>query len=312
MYREYDCYDPLARAPTPLPPMVLEQDEDEVGIQDATEESVQTLEASNNAIPWKPEVSKMDTPLSNLDCEALSVFEARTPEDTHHLLPPSVADSKRAAMNQADELPGISQDVLFPELPDIGVLATSIASVSKQVGAEITVKEDQKLYEASSPMKEGTNNVMMPDTPPDSPTKTALDLQTTSPTSTISTLSTLSPVPSNLSDQDETVSTEVRTLESLRVRTTNFSQIKGASTTLQKFPNQPSTPSKSPQTTTKTKTTRGVAQKVKRFDRVSKSSPAKRKVDSVEDLTLRELHAGAFVRTGGRRRSVRQAQSQDA
>lgn len=78
MYREYDCLDPLARAPTPLPPMFLD-DEDEVQIDVATTEPAQPLDSGSTITPTESAVVQPDTPCPRSDHIVTAAEVPRTP-----------------------------------------------------------------------------------------------------------------------------------------------------------------------------------------------------------------------------------------
>ncbi|KAI4668570.1 uncharacterized protein J4E78_002397 [Alternaria triticimaculans] len=53
VYREFDCYDPDARAPTPLPPLCLSDDDEEAG---AVEENIHDGEYETERVEEDPEI----------------------------------------------------------------------------------------------------------------------------------------------------------------------------------------------------------------------------------------------------------------
>ncbi|KAL1595637.1 hypothetical protein SLS59_008275 [Nothophoma quercina] len=287
VHRVYDCYDPEARAPTPLPPMVLEDEEElendrqhiDTSIETKNVDSVSTAKGAANVEATSPYPKSSDV--------AASAPIPRTPQEFRRLalaftanLQPSRAVRQNTPPIELEDKEGDTNASKFE----------NAVAVSEQAVTESTPSKNHEQTQVPSPAKAELSTVKMPDTPPDSPMKARFDVQITSPSSTVSTLS---PVPSNLSDHDIGL------------------KIKGTSTTAPSTPSLPKTPSKiSSRTRGKPTTTRGVARKVTKGSKKtpgSKSSPPKRKENSVEDFTLQELHPEAFMRKGGLKRSVRQA-----
>ncbi|KAF3047599.1 hypothetical protein E8E12_010724 [Didymella heteroderae] len=279
VYREYDCMDPLARAPTPLPPMFLyneeeeEEEEEDNGLLNPSNAETTRLQDSCSTMPsTESAAAGLDTPFPKPDSTVLTTDTPRTP-----------GSIRRFAINllkKHDPRQAAPQDHF--DVPSWTIEDTTDVPEGTEPGSE----PGEIVERQSSSMK-------MPDTPPASPTKMLSMIQNTSPASTISTSS---PVPSNLSEQDKNEGIEM----------------KGASIA-HDAPSLPATPSRASPPKRKGTATRGVAQRVTKASKrasINKSSPPKRKENSVEKFTLLELHSGAFLRKGGLRKSARQAKAE--
>ncbi|KAF3035067.1 hypothetical protein E8E11_001875 [Didymella keratinophila] len=284
LYCEYDCMDPLARAPTPLPPMFLFDDEnDDSRLSVSSIKTTTPQDGGSTNRLTEGTVPESDTPFPKFD----SVHS--TPLTTD--VPRTPGSIRRFAINLLSmpkhnkAVPPGERDMKLPlpenmmDLPE----GTEPGSEPGEIVEVLHRSYDQ--CEGPKTADQGSNSVKMPDTPPASPAKMLSVIQDTSPASTTSTLS---PVPSTLSDHG------------------NDEGIRGAAAA-QSTPSLPATPTEKNGTTT-----RGIAQKVTKASKrasANKFSPPKQKEKSVEEFTLLELHSGAFLRQGGLRKSARQAKS---
>ncbi|KAF1365148.1 hypothetical protein EJ07DRAFT_171054 [Lizonia empirigonia] len=290
VYREYDCYDPFARAPTPLPPMFPDDDEDHGPEEGITKNSAQALKFDSPVRPTEIAAPEPGTPCPELESDAADALSTQIPKENSHVTMKPITGLRQCTSVRGEEKFTELQSEVFAGHQYEGNL-DSKAGVSDAMSKQEDIGASNDEGHSSGGVIGSKKEVKMPVTPPDSPAKTAIKVHTTSPASTTSTLS---PVPSNLSDQDKDMGIK----------------IKGASTTPRSTPSLPDTPSKSsPRIMTKSTVTRGVAQKVRKGRKSSKFGQPERKNDSVADFTLLELHSGSFMRRGGRRTSVRQTKS---
>ncbi|KAF1923580.1 uncharacterized protein M421DRAFT_9531 [Didymella exigua CBS 183.55] len=283
VYREYDCLDPLAHAPTPRPPMFLD-DEDDVQIELATTGPAQPLSSSSTVTLTKRLTVEPDTPCPAPENTMVTDEARRSPGSIHRFAVDLLSTPKQSKMAYQGKFDAESQTT--KDAVD-GLRDFEPGSEPGEI-VEI-LHRSHDICEESSPAKRESNSVKMPEMPPASPVKTVSILQNVGPASTISTLSSAS---SKLSDgeKDEDI------------------KIKGAFTA-QNSPSLPSTLSKTSPPKKQGATTRGVAQKATKSSKrasVSKSIPPNRKENSVEEFTLLELHSGSFLREGSLRKSARQ------
>lgn len=187
VYREYDCLDPLARAPTPLPPMLLD-DEDDMQID------VATIEPAQSHTPTECVVVETDTPCTKPDNAAVTDEAPRTPGSIRRFainLLSKPRQAKPAIQSEAAVDSQIVEDAIDrPEEFEPGSEPGEIVEV---------LHRSYEVCGDPNSTKRERGSMKMPETPPTSPPKTTSVPQTISPTSTISTLS---PVPSTLSEQD--------------------------------------------------------------------------------------------------------------
>ncbi|KAF2623396.1 hypothetical protein BU25DRAFT_178567 [Macroventuria anomochaeta] len=216
VYREFDCCDPLARAPTPLPPMFSDDKDDDGQIDIMINKPAQPLEGESVTTSIKTAALEPDTPCPRPNGTAASTFNPRTPEDIRCFAIEFLANSKQSKTVRQDELNIASQgkDNIVSKLEDI-------VATSEQADTTASLNPGHKLCGASRSADEDVNKVKMLDTPPESPVKVAFGVQTTSPASTISTLS---PVPSNLSDQDKDLGIKVSISSCFEATMANWSR----------------------------------------------------------------------------------------
>lgn len=202
VYRKFDWLDPLARAPTPLPP-ISSDDEDGRQADIATVEPMQPFESGSTVMSADRMALEPASLCPRPNGTAATTPDPRTPEDTRRFAIDFLLNSKQSKKASQDQL-----DISSPGNNTIYSKLEGSVNASERVDTEADLHTGYELREATSAAKEKSGNVRMPDTPPESPAKTASGVQTTSPTSTVSTLS---PVPSNLSDQDKDVGIKVDT-----------------------------------------------------------------------------------------------------
>lgn len=201
VYREYDCLDALARAPTPLPPMCLDNEETDSELDPADTEAVQSQGSSNTITPTYSAPVGRTAPYQRPGTTSTGAPVPQTPKSIHRFTidllnrPPQ---SKATARSEANE----------SSSHDINAVSRFEATVggSEQANAVEMLHRSYELCDGPAPAKRKSSSVQMPDTPPDNPVKGASGIKNTSPASTISTLS---PVPFNLSAQDEDRDTTV-------------------------------------------------------------------------------------------------------
>ncbi|KAJ4342325.1 hypothetical protein N0V95_006975 [Ascochyta clinopodiicola] len=298
VYREFDCYVPEARAPTPLPPTFSDDYHDNTQEEDVVEIQAQTLNIGGALTSMDGDVLEPDTPYPRPDSITAGAPDNRTTEGTKLYTAPTINSRERNIKVPQDRLSAISPSEFVASYQDESTIVGKLESIVNHAETEPSLNELHKLPTQPFSEKEEVGDVKMPDTPPESPTKPTDEAQAASP---VSTTSTLSSAPSNLTDQDHDMGVE----------------IEGASMHPQSDANMSDTPLKSsplPKAKAKPRaTTRGVARKVTKGGKKtggSKSSPLKRKDESVEDFTLLQLHSGEFLRKSGRRKSARLTQSE--
>ncbi|KAJ4384719.1 hypothetical protein N0V86_000321 [Didymella sp. IMI 355093] len=197
VYREYDCMDPLARAPTPLPPIFLKDDDNEVDgsqVNAASTETTQYQDSMPNAIPTGRAPVEPDTPCPKADSTTITTDVPRTPGSIRRFainLLSNPRQGKIASQGKAEVGPQI--------LPDATEAPEGTETRREQNEIIEVLHRSYDLCEGPKSAQRRSSSIQMPDTPPDSPAKALSVIQTTSPAVTVSTLS---PVPSNLSDQD--------------------------------------------------------------------------------------------------------------
>ncbi|KAF3005091.1 hypothetical protein E8E13_009865 [Curvularia kusanoi] len=270
VYREFDFHDPLAAPPTPMPPIFLYDDDDDVShIQTLTDELAQpdnhhTAVASDGAIT-EPEAPCSEP--SHVVNSADMQDRPKTPRTIRRLAIEILSKPKKIKTAPQEQPNKDSKD-------------------DSSVVGELADAAPAELSEAPAP--EQASKINMPDTPPRSPPEPGSDTLDISPASATSTLSS---VPSNLSARSGDVGMK----------------IKGTAAMHQSSLSLPDTPTKaSPQSKTNV-ATRGVAQKINKGTKgtkravASRLSQSKRTENSVEDFTLKDLHSGAYMRSGPRR-----------
>lgn len=205
VYREYDCYDPLARAPTPLPPMFPDDDEDHGLEEGTTKNSAQALKFDSLVRPTEIVAPEPGTPCPELESDAADALSTGIPLENSHVTIKSIVGLRQCASVRGEENFTELQSEVFAGHQYEGIL-DSKAGVSDATSKQ----EDIGAINDESHSPGGvTAEVKMPVTPPDSPAKTAKKVHTTSPASTTSTLS---PVPSDLSDQDKDMGIKVNNI----------------------------------------------------------------------------------------------------
>lgn len=206
MYREYDCKDPLARAPTPLPPVFLYDDEDEDNSTNPpSTETTQFQDGRNIPTLTESEATEPDISLPELDSgssTALTSEAPRTPESIRRFainLLNRPRQKKAAPQDERDvKLQVVENTMDLPEGTEPGSEPGEIVEI---------LHRSYEHCEGPKPAKRGSSSMQMPDTPPASPLKTLSVIQDASPASTTSTLS---PVPSTLSVYGNDKGIEVR------------------------------------------------------------------------------------------------------
>ncbi len=225
VYRGFDFMDPLARAPTPMPPMISDDDDD--GQMETTMSEPQHSGKTGIATgsPAAAVESGASSPMS-----VKSTVSPRTPGSIRRFAIEFLANSKQRNTAHRDKNnKGSQNDITTTELE-------GFAHETEQGPAGHKLCRSFK-YSEESPRGRNTNsNVKLPETPPDSPVTAMPGAQATTP---ISTTSTLSSVPSNLSDErdigvvrmlDEMTLTKLTIIDCIRAKHTEPSQhsIKGA------------------------------------------------------------------------------------
>jgi hypothetical protein len=177
--------DPLARAPTPLPPMFLKDEDNEVDgsqVNAASTETTQNQDSMPNVIPTGHAPVEPDTPCPKADSTTITTGVPRTPGSIRRFainLLSKPKQDKTASQGKA----GVDSEIITdathaPEGTETRREPSEIVEV---------LHRSYDLCEGPKSAKRKSSSIQMPDTPPDSPA---------------ATVSTLSPVPSNLSDQD--------------------------------------------------------------------------------------------------------------
>ncbi|XPS68303.1 hypothetical protein M3J09_000594 [Ascochyta lentis] len=191
--------------------MFPDDDSDIAQEETPNEEQAQVLETDRAAIP---------SPKQN----GIAASILRAPEGKQSFTKPSIETRDRNIKTPQNESLTVSSNDLIAEYHDGDTVASktgNIVTASEQVETKLSLNEDYKLSEPTLPDKKESGDFKMPYTPPKSPTNSVVGAQTTSPASTTSTLS---PVPSNLSDQDKDMSTEVSVAVYSQASTTNSSR----------------------------------------------------------------------------------------
>ncbi|KAJ4984759.1 hypothetical protein SVAN01_09717 [Stagonosporopsis vannaccii] len=290
-YREFDCLNPLGRAPTPLPPMFSDDEDDGQDQMDLTTSvPAHPLEQDTEIAPAAVAVEP-DTPCPKPNLSTINTLKVRSPGSIRRFAIDFLANFEQSAPARQQQLVKESQHT-----SSITSNLEGIASATEQAGPEEALDRTHELLGEPLRTKNENSDMKMPDTPPESPFNATSGAQAISPASVISTLSS---VPSNLSEQDKDIDIKIQ----------------GAPKPVQIPPRLPNnTPSKASARSETKASIRGVAQKVtKGYKRAASSNPRppKRKDNSIEGLTLRELHAMASVRGRSLRRSVRQSKLED-
>ncbi|KAJ8109881.1 hypothetical protein OPT61_g7135 [Boeremia exigua] len=170
VYREFDFLDPLARAPTPMPPMFSddEGDDDQADLTSGPAES--TLPAT---AAIQPDVSTEPHG-----------------RETRTVSPRSPTSIRRFAIeflaNTTQNKTAASKHKHTVHTPEQAVPEKGLGGSHEQSGESPHAKDKE-------------SHVKLPETPPKTPVKAVLGAQTISPASTSSSLSS---VPSNLSEED--------------------------------------------------------------------------------------------------------------
>lgn len=191
--------DSLARAPTPLPPMSLDDNEDEGSRTNHSNTETTYPQDSGSAITLREHATfEQEAPLPKLDSShntALTTDVPRTPGSIRRFainLLKKPKQIKAAPQDECDvKLQSTENMMDVPEGTEPGSEPGEIAEV---------LLRSYEQYEGQKSAKRESSSVEMPDTPPASPAKMLSLIQDTSPASTTSTLS---PVPSTLSDHGD-------------------------------------------------------------------------------------------------------------
>lgn len=194
MYREFDCLDPLARAPTPMPPIFLDGEVDEqsqTAADDLAQRTNHTVTPPSEAILEPEAACSVHTNVAN------RTEEPKTPRTIRRLAMKILSKPRSTKSSSQGEPTQDYQD------------NSPVASTLEAITSEQTYKEAgaciiNELNRAQSPVE--SIQVNMPDTPPESPCKPESPVPSISPSSTLSALST---VPSNLSEQGGDVGIKV-------------------------------------------------------------------------------------------------------
>ncbi|KAH6637475.1 hypothetical protein C7974DRAFT_470394 [Boeremia exigua] len=181
VYREFDFLDPLARAPTPMPPMFSDDEEDGDGI-DVVSELTQSL--NDNSVALSDEATvEPGTPYPKVSGSASSPVNVRSP-----------GSIRRFAINllrkKTDREEHAPQNDSKKQIEDV-------VPAPEQAGE---LRRDHELVGRTPRAKDEKSEFNMPETPPKSPVNIAPEVKTTSPTSTTSTLSS---APSTLSEESK-------------------------------------------------------------------------------------------------------------
>lgn len=223
VYREYDCMDPLARAPTPLPPMFLYNDEDDDSqVEVSNTETTNPHDRGLAITPTERALPEPATPLPTLETSqstALLTNVPRTPGSIRRFainLLNKPKQSKAAPQERPEVEPQVEHE--SPGAPE----GTKLGSEPGEV-VEVLHRSYEYCDGPKPPPKRESSSMQMPNTPPASPKKMSSVLQDTSPAST---MSTLSPVPSNLSDNDKQEGIKVSSLTVRKDCTANLDRSK--------------------------------------------------------------------------------------
>jgi hypothetical protein len=194
VYRECDCMDPLAHAPTPLPPMLLFNDEDDEN-DDENDNSQLGLSSSSAAALSVSAAAEPDMSLPHLNsshCTAFTTDVPRTPGSIRRFvinLFDKPKHSKVASQEQCDVESHITESTRdLPERTEPGSERGEIVEVPPR---------SYEHREAPKPAKRGSSSMKMPDAPPASPAEMLSVIQDMN---SALTTSTPSPVSSILSD----------------------------------------------------------------------------------------------------------------
>lgn len=184
VYREFDCLDPLARAPTPMPPMFPDDDVNDEEEHTAADEVVQPVE-SHVAVTSSEPTSERAQSSSEPGDVVSGGYSPKTPR-TIRRLAMAILDRPRKSTSPSQNVATTGSQ------NNITIIDALESMVIEPIPAELDSHTDAKMSERLSPKE--ISMMKMPDTPPQSPPRVAEEI------SPKSTLSTLSPVPSNLSE----------------------------------------------------------------------------------------------------------------
>lgn len=176
--------------------MFSDDEEDDAQIDIAANKSTQSIEADGTTTSTDEVAFEPGTPCSKPKEVAANALDTRTPQETYH-----VALASNTSITNAKQGKRVLQNEPAIGSQEDDKLTSNLefsAAASEQVGTQLRPEKQQKLGGMPRVTEEQVSHVKMPDTPPESPIKTAVDVQTPSPKSTTSTLSS---IPSNLSNQ---------------------------------------------------------------------------------------------------------------
>ncbi|KAJ4412599.1 hypothetical protein N0V91_000357 [Didymella pomorum] len=176
VYRECDCMDPLAHAPTPLPPMLLFNDEDDEN-DDENDNSQLGLSSSSAAALSVSAAAEPDMSLPHLNSSHCTAFTTDVPRT-----PGSI---RRFVIN------------LFDKPKHSKVASQEQCDVESHITEIEVPPRSYEHREAPKPAKRGSSSMKMPDAPPASPAEMLSVIQDMN---SALTTSTPSPVSSILSD----------------------------------------------------------------------------------------------------------------
>lgn len=226
VYHDFDCLDPLGRAPTPMPP-VFSDDEDDDWLDVTTSKPADVLGKDTDATSATTAVDSETLCLKpNGDIVTdPNLRGPRSPGSIRRFAIRFLTNSERSKIARQDK-PGAKPQksnaiISKPE----GIVP---ASKHTELEGALTTNHDLHLKPPRAKMK--NNDVKMPDTPPESP----INAVTGAPA--ISPASTLSSVPSNLSEQGKDFDIKVCTANCIEYSTTDCCRSK-----------QPLQPRKNPQ-----------------------------------------------------------------
>lgn len=222
--RKFDCLDPLARAPTPMPPTFSDDEEDDEQANMILEVTADTLD--NDSV-FRPAIAAVEpsTPCSKptepKSTESVtSTVSPRTPGSIRRFAIDFFANStqrKTTPPEESEKDAKIDNAMVQKDVP-----------ASELAGTE-GLDESHELSENPLTAKKEKSHVKLPETPPYSPIKAMSDAQIISPAaSTTSTLSSvpsiLSSVPSNLDEVGNDAGDKVGIAPCSRFNTTDKSR----------------------------------------------------------------------------------------
>jgi len=192
VYRNFDCLDPLGRAPTPMPP-IFSDDEDDDRLDVTTGKPADSIGKDTDATSATAAVES-ETPCLKFNRDIVTEPNSRGPRS-----PGSIRRFAIGFLTNSEQSKIFRQDKLDTKPQKSNAIVSKpegIVSASKQAVSKEAVVRTHDLHSEPPLANTKNNDVKMPDTPPESPVNAVTGVLAISPASTLSS------VPSNLSEQD--------------------------------------------------------------------------------------------------------------